>query len=241
MILELLAKRGGCASLAELSQGLGLSRSTVHGLLATMKRRGVVAQEFNGHYALGIRLFELGTMAVSRLDLRTIAGPILQQLVDEFQETVHLVVGDGLDVVYIDKRESPRSMRIVSQVGHRLPAYCTSMGKAMLAFKPKEELEELLARAELQPWTQNTITDKEQLKAHLQEVRRRGYALDNEESFDGLRCVGAPIRDHSTQVIAALSIAGPSVRLESDRIKEIIPAVVEAAAEISHQLGYREP
>ncbi|MEJ2352496.1 MAG: IclR family transcriptional regulator [Anaerolineales bacterium] len=241
MILEQLADCGGSASLSDLARSLGLSRSTVHGLLATMRQRGFVTQDSNGHYALGIKLFELGTLAVSRLDLRVIAGPILQRLVDEFNETVHLVVGDGLDVVYIDKRESPQSMRIVSQVGRRLPAYCTSVGKAMLAFLPEEELDELLTGVEMQPWTHNTITEKEQLKAHLREVRRRGYALDNEEIFEGLRCVGAPIRDHLKQVVAAVSVAGPSVRLGPDRISEIIPAVVKAATEISHQLGCREP
>jgi len=178
-ILEQMASRDGCASLSELASAVGLSRSTVHGLLATMKRRGLVAQESNGLYALGIKLFELGTAAVSRLDLRTIAGPVLQQLVDEFQETAHLVVGDALDVIYIDKRECARSMRIVSQVGYRLPAYCTAVGKAMLAFMPADELDRLLADAELRAWSRNTITDQEQLKAELQKIRRCGYALDN--------------------------------------------------------------
>lgn len=240
-ILERLADCGGSASLSDISRYLNLSRSTVHGLLATMRKRGIVAQDTDGRYALGVKLFELGTVAVSRLDLRTIAAPLLQQLVDEFQETVHLVIGDGLDVVYIDKRESPHSMRIVSQVGHRLPAYCTAVGKAMLAFKSEEELEGLLAGRKLEPWTHNTITDKEQLKAHLQHVRERGYALDDEEIFEGLRCVGAPIRDYSHQVVAALSVAGPSVRLKPTKINDIIPVVVESAAEISCQLGYREP
>ena len=239
-LLERLASRGGSASLSDLARDLGLSKSTVHALLATMRAWGVVSQEADGLYVLGIRLFEWGTAAVSRLDLRTAAGPVLERLMDQFQETVHLVVGDGLDVVYIDKRESPRSMRIVSQVGRRLPAYCTAVGKAMLAFRPEEELERLLEGATLQPWTPNTITDKEALKAHLAEVRRRGYALDNEEIIEGLRCVGAPIRDHSGQVVAALSVAGLSVRLGPERIAEVIPAVVEAAAEISHRLGYRE-
>lgn len=238
-ILEQMASRGGSASLSDLASALGLCRSTVHGLLATMKQRGLVAQETNGVYVLGIKLFELGTVAVSRLDLRTIAGPVLQQLVDKFQETAHLVVADGLDVIYIDKRECARSMRIVSQVGYRLPAYCTAVGKAILAFMPTEELDRLLADVELQAWTRNTITDKQLLKADLQEVRRRGYALDREEIFEGLCCVGAPIRDHTHQVIAALSVAGPSMRLGPDRIAEVIPAVVEAAALISHQLGHR--
>lgn len=240
-ILERMAKRGGCASLSDLAHDLGLSRSTVHGLLATLKQRGLVAQETNSLYVLGIKLFELGTVAVSRLDLRTSAGPVLQRLVDEFQETAHLVVADGLEVIYIDKRECSRSMRIVSQVGYRLPAYCTAVGKAILAFMPTEELDRLLASAELRAWTQNTITDKQLLKAELEKIRRCGYALDNEEIFEGLSCVGAPIRDHTRQVVGALSIAGPSVRLGPDRRAEIVRAVVAAAAQVSYQLGYREP
>ncbi len=240
-ILEQMARRGGSASLSDLSSDLGLSRSTVHGLLATMKQRGLVAQESNSLYVLGIRLFELGTLAVSRLDLRTIAGPVLQKLVDEFQETAHLVVGDGLDVIYIDKRECARSMRIVSQIGYRLPAHCTAVGKAILAFLPADELDRLLAGGELRAWNPNTITDKQLLKAELQDIRRCGYALDNEEIFEGLACVGAPICDHTQQVVAALSIAGPTVRLDADRMAEVIPAVVAAAAQVSHQLGYRAP
>ncbi len=240
MLLERLASRGGSASLADLARDIELSPSTVHGLLATLRQHGFVGQDANGRYILGIKLFELGSLVVARLDLRAVAGPILQRLLDRFQETVHLVVGDGPDVVYIDKRESMQSMRIVSQVGARLPAFCTGVGKSILAFKSETELAELLDNMTLQPWTRHTITDKEQFKAHLREVRSRGYALDNEEIIEGLRCVAAPIRDYSKQVIAALSVSGPSVRMDSDKINEIIPAVVEATAEISRQLGYPE-
>jgi DNA-binding IclR family transcriptional regulator len=162
-------------------------------------------------------------------------------LVDRFQETVHLVIADGLDVVYIDKRESLQSMRIVSQVGLRLPAYCTGVGKAILAFIDEAELDRLLAGARLKSFTPHTITDKRMFKQHLQEVKRCGYALDNEEIIQGLRCVGAPIRDYSGKVVAALSVSGPSVRMGPARIEEIILATVQAAAEISHQLGYLEP
>jgi DNA-binding IclR family transcriptional regulator len=240
-LLEQLAGRGGRASLADLARDLELSRSTVHGLLATMRHHGFVAQDATGQYVLGIKLFELGTVAVSRLDLRAIAGPVLQRLVDEIQETVHLVIGDNLEVVYIDKRESPQSMRIVSQVGHRLPAYCTGVGKVLLAFKPPEDLDRLLAGATLRPQTGNTITDKELLKTHLAQIRNRGYALDNEEIIEGLRCIAAPIRDHTGQVVAALSISGPSIRLKPDKVEDMIPKVIEAATDISHQLGHRGP
>lgn len=240
LILARLAGRGGCASLADLARDLELSRSTVHGLLATLRRHGLIAQDEDSRYVLGLKLFEWGSVAVSRLDLRKVAGPVLERLVDQFHETVHLVLSDGLDVVYIDKRESPQSMTIVSQVGHRLPAYCTGVGKAMLAFKPEAELDELLAEVVLRPRTKNTITNKTALKSHLAEVRACGYALDNEEIIEGLRCVAAPIRDHTGQVVAALSVSGPSVRLSAKKIGQVIPAVMKGAADISHRLGFRQ-
>lgn len=236
--MELLAAHGGAAALSELARGLQLSRSTVHGILATMRRRGLVSQDPLGRYVLGLKLFEWGNLAVARLDLRAVAAPVLQHLVEQFQETVHLVVGDGPDVVYIDKRESLQSIRIASQVGWRLPAHCTGVGKALLAARPEPELDQLLDSLELQPLTANTITDRQRLRAHLREVAQRGYALDDEEIVVGLRCVAAPLRDHTGAAIAALSVSGPTVRMTLSRLEEIAPAVVAAAAEISRQLGY---
>lgn len=238
-ILEHLAARGGSAGLSELARDMGLSRSTVHGLLATMQSHGVVAQDADKNYILGIKLFELGNKAVSRLDLRNLAAPALQQLVDQFQETVHLVLNDGLEVVYIDKRESPQSIQIVSRIGQRLPAYCTAVGKVMLAYKPAAELDRLLEVVELRPMTRHTITDKQKLKEHLQEIRRQGYALDQEEIAEGLQCVAAPIWDYTNQVIAAMSIAGAAVRLKDEKMQRAIQAILQAAANVSRQLGYR--
>jgi DNA-binding IclR family transcriptional regulator len=238
-ILECLAKGGGCATLADLARAMDLSRSTVHGLLATMRQHGVVSQDADGSYILGIRLFELGNQAVYRLDLRTAAGPVIQRLVEHYQETVHLAIGDGMDVVYIDKRESRQSMQIVSRIGQRLPAYCTALGKAMMAFKPEEELDRLLAKAQLFPLTPNTLTDKFRLKEHLRQVRRQGYALDREEFAEGLCCVGTPIWDYSNQVVGALSVSGPTVRMNPGKINQAIGETMAAAYEISRQLGYR--
>lgn len=238
LLLQELAELGGCAPLTALARQLGLSRSTVHGLLATLRYHGMVSQDDHGNYVLGIKLFELGYQAVSRLDLRIAAGPILQQLVDEFMETVHLVVSDGLYVVYIDKRESPQSMQIVSRIGQRLPAYCTAVGKAILAFKPEDELERLLACSSLIPMTRNTITDREMLKMHLHLVRLQGYALDQEEIAEGLRCAGAPIFDYTNQVVGAVSISGPSVRMNDEKIAQAVQAVLLASREISRRLGH---
>jgi DNA-binding IclR family transcriptional regulator len=238
LLLQELAELGGCASLSALARRIGLNRSTVHGLLTTLRYHGMVAQDDHGNYVLGIRLFELGNLAVSRLDLRIAAGPILQQLVDEYMETVHLVVSDGLYVVYIDKRESPQSMQIVSRIGQRLPAYCTAVGKAILAFKPEDELDRLLAEVPLIPMTRNTITDPGMLRLHLHQVRLQGYALDEEEIAEGLRCAGAPIFDYTSQVVGAVSISGPSVRMNNEKITQAIQAVLRASREISLRLGY---
>lgn len=238
LLLEALAARGGCASLSDLARELGLGRSTVHGLLATLRAHGFVSQDETGSYVLGLRLFELGNIAVFRLDLRIVARPFLQRLVDQFQETVHLVVGDGFYVVYIDKRESPQSMQIVSRIGQRLPTYCTAVGKAILAFKQPAEMERLLSHNTLEAFTPNTITDLDRLKAHLDSVRQQGYALDQEEIALGLRCVGAPIWDYTGHVVGALSISGPAVRMQGEKLSQAISSVLAATSEISRKLGF---
>lgn len=238
-ILEALSNAGGEASLKEISQRTGLNKSTAHGILVTLHAKGYVGQARNGWYTLGLRLIELGNAAVARLELRSQAQDVLRELSDQFQETVHLVTRDGTDVVYVDKVESPQSMRIVSQVGLRLPAVCTGVGKAILAHMPDQETERLLEQVQLKEFTSNTITDKEKLIAHLSEVRARGYALDDEEIMVGLRCVAAPIFDHTGACVGALSVSGPSIRMGPGRIASMIPAVCEAGRRISQRLGYQ--
>jgi IclR family KDG regulon transcriptional repressor len=230
---------GGEAPLKEISQQVGLSKSTTHGLLATLESRGLVGHSPSGAYTLGLRLIELGNAAVERLDLRSQASDVLRDLVKVFDETVHLVTLDGSDVVYIDKVEGTQSMRIVSRVGGRLPAACTGVGKAILANLDAVRLERILDAAELPPFTRNTITDKAKLLEHLMDVRRRGHAIDDEEISEGLRCVAAPIFDHTGSCIGALSISGPSVRIGPARVEDMIPVVCQAAATVSTRLGFK--
>lgn len=237
-ILDALYAAGGEAPLREISQRVGLNKSTVHGILATLQHMRYVGQTASGSYTLGLRLLELGNATVARLDLRNQASDILRELVLRFEETAHLVMLDGTDVVYIDKVESTQSMRIVSQVGKRLPAACTGVGKAILASLPSEELDRLLEITELRAFTRNTITDKVRLREHLAEVHRRGYAIDDEEILDGLRCVAAPIFNHTGACIGAMSISGPSVRMGPSRIEEMIPVVCEAAHEVCRRMGF---
>lgn len=240
-LLDALAAAGGELALKDLSRQVGLSKSTCHGLLITMERRDIVGQTPSGNYTLGLRLTELGNLAVNRLDLRREARAILRHLSAEFKETVHLVTSQGLDVVYIDKVESEHSIRTVTQIGTRLPAACTGVGKAILANLPPERFEKVMNAIALTPRTHTTITDRQKFREHMLEVRQRGWAIDDEEFDIGLRCVAAPIFNHTRTCLGALSISGPAVRMGPSQIALMIPAVVQAAAEISRRMGYVAP
>jgi len=154
-------------------------------------------------------------------------------------ETVHLVVLDRLEVLYIDKRESYRSLRIVSQVGMRLPAHCTGVGKVLLAHLEPEQRAEVINVKGLARFTRNTLTDIKVLENELTRIRAQGYAIDNEEIMDSLRCIAAPIRDQTGKVISAISLSGPVSRLQGEWLENAILRVTETAEEISSGLGYR--
>jgi len=239
-IIDFLAASQGEVPLARIAAKLGLAKSTAHGLLATLKDFGYVEQSpFTGNYKLGIRLFEIGSIVANSWDVRATAAPYIQRLVDEIGETVHLVVLEKGEVLYIDKRESHQSLRIVSQVGMRLPAHCTGVGKALLAHLSRAELKKIIAARGLPRFTANTITDVQKLERELQLVRERGYAVDNEEIMDSLRCVAAPIFDHNGGACAAISISGPVARLTGEAFERAAALVVQTAADISTALGYK--
>lgn len=238
-ILDLLAAAGREMSLAEIASKTGLAKSTLHGLLVTLKSFRYVEQStFDGTYRLGIRLFEIGSVVASSWDVRRVAAPHIQRLLDEFEETVHLAVLDQDQVLYIDKRETRRSLRIVSQVGARLPAHCSGVGKVLLAHLPTEEVRRIATARGLPRYTGNTITGLRQLEDELERVRSQGYALDNQEIMDGLRCVAAPIRDHTGRVSAAISVSGPVTRIAGDRLGQAVESVTRTAAGISADLGF---
>ncbi|MEW8958638.1 HTH-type transcriptional regulator XynR [Moorella humiferrea] len=239
-ILDLLAAHQGDMSLGEIARALDLPKSTLHGLLATLRDFGYLEQSpFDGRYRLGVRLFEIGNIVANNWDVRKVAAPHIQKLVDELEETVHLVVLDKGEVLYIDKRESRQSLRIVSQVGMRLPAHCTGVGKVLLAYLHPSEVKRIIATKGLARYTRHTITDPRQLEAELAKIREMGYAVDNEEIMDSLRCVAAPIRNHNGKVCAAVSVSGPVARLEGEKFRLAVEQVVRTAAEISAGLGYR--
>ena len=238
-ILEELADGPSEMAGIELSARVKLHRSTTHRLLAILeKNRFVERNQANSRYRLGWRLFELGMIAASRLDLYERAKPRLMELVKETGETAHIGILRQGEVISLLNFEGERSVRMPATVGRRTPLHCTSQGKAILAFSPPEEVDAVLANYLFAGYTMNTITDRPRFESELKLVRRRGYAMDNEEFEKGLRCIGAPVRDHTGEVIAAISIAGPSFRIAGSQIPELSKCVVAAAGRLSASMGY---
>jgi DNA-binding IclR family transcriptional regulator len=240
-VFEALSEKSGI-TLAELSEQLKLNKSTVHRLLMVLESYRLVERATGtGKYRLGLRLFELGSKAVEHLDLRESARPYLERLVFETGEGAHLCILDHGEVLYLEKVESSRTVRIPSSIGRRNPAHCTSVGKVLLAYLPDNQLDNLIKTHGLKAYTQNTIVTPSELRNHLQRVRQLGYALDNEEIEEGLICIGAPVRDFTKKVIASISISGPAFRMTSDKIPTLARTVVATANQFSSELGFQEP
>lgn len=225
-------------TLAECAVHLGYSKPTVHRILRTFHARGFLRLDRErGLYTLGVANLRLGMTFLEQLDLRAEALPVLREIGARTSETVHLGVLDGSDVVYIEKVESAHPVRMYSQVGHTMPAHSTGIGKAILAFLPEEELEGVLPQC-LEARTPATITDRNALVEHLAETRRRGYSIDDVENEEGIRCVGAPVFDHTGAVCAGISIAGPASRLMRDGVPDLGRLVKDAAMRVSRRVGY---
>jgi len=238
--LEILANRDGECSLVDLCAEMKLHKSTVHRIAMVLEQHRLVDKNpDNGRYRLGLRLFEFGSKAIAAVDLRGRARPYLDRLQRQFGETVFFCILDDGQVFYVEKVESQQSVRTACTVGSRAPAYCTAVGKAMLAELPETEVNEVIRRWGLKAVTANTITTAAALKAELRAVSSRGYAIDNEEKEEGLRCVSAAVRGHSGKLFAAMSVSGPAFRMTKERIPEVGQAVTRAANELSAELGYQ--
>jgi DNA-binding IclR family transcriptional regulator len=239
-VLEVLSEASPAGLLPhEISQRSGLHKSTTHRLLSALSQHRLVQKNAKvGTYSLGLKLFELGVKAVPNVNLREHARSYLERLVFETGETAHLCVLVEHEILYLDKAEPPKTIRIASSVGARNPAFCSAVGKVLLAALPENELDSLLRRHKLVPYTSQTIVTPARLKAVLQQVRENGYAVDNEEREEGLRCIAAPIRDHTGEIIAGMSVAGPAFRLLSSQDSVVARLVMSIAAELSEKLGY---
>jgi DNA-binding IclR family transcriptional regulator len=239
-ILECFGPERTDLRLVEIVAATGLHKSTLYRLLEAMRAHRLIGFDpESGCYHPGLKLFEIGSLAAGRIALERHAHPTLEHLATVSGETAHLCVLDGSDVVYVAKVECTRTLRIPSAVGQRNPAYSTGVGKAILAFLTPAQIESYLAGTPLKPFTRKTLISSKELKANLKQVAVQGYAVDDQEREEGVRCVAAPVRDHTGEVIAGISIAGPSIRVTKERIAGLAGHVVRAAAEISAAIGYR--
>lgn len=228
-------------TLTELSQLSGIGKGATFRILANLEERGYVERdEATGRYRLGVKLVQLGARAASGFDLRSTARPILEALQEDTGETVTLGIPAAEGVVSIDIVERQHGLRMSGELGKRDDYHATSLGKAIAAYWPEVEtqLEALLAHGPLHRKTVHTIVDPLALRQELEATRARGYAVDNEESEVGVRCVAAPVLDHRGAVVAAVSVAGPVSRLSTARISSLGPKVVVAAQRISEAMGY---
>ena len=244
-IFDVMAQSAQGISLKELSAKVGLPKGTTHRLLSSLAYFGYVRQlSESKNYQLGFKLVELGNRLLDQLDLRAQARPFLTRLCKRTGETVHLVVLDQNEALYVDKVESdekPGGLKMVSRVGSRMPAHCSSVGKVFLSQLSDKELERLIKRKRLEKRTANTITDTDKLKHHLKIIRRKGFAVDDEENEKGIRCVGAPIFNQQGQVIAAISLSGPTVRITKKIMQQTLKnEVIRTASDISREFGYQK-
>lgn len=238
-ILDLFDEYSTELKITEISNRMQLKKSTVHSLLKTLQKYGYIQQDTEtGKYKLGLKLFERGNMAIRNFDIRTVARKYFLDLSKKTGHTVHLVVLDGKEGVYIDKIEGTSANVIYSGVGRKAPIHSTGVGKALVAFKTQEELEKLLEGYDFEKRTANTITNHQDFLEEAKKIQQQGYSFDKEENEPGISCIAVPIRNFSGEVIAAFSISMPTPQLDEEQTNRIIPMMKQAANSISKELDY---
>ena len=238
-IIELVGRSKQGLGVTEISKQMDINKSSVFRILATLSRYGYIEQnEATGKYRLGYMFLDISSKLLDSLDVRTEAQPVLRELEQETNEVVHLVVYDQGEVVYIEKLDGNETLRMHSKVGKRAPVHCTSVGKAILSHLPATDVLATIEREGLPAHTSHTIVEKDAFLQELAKVKESGYALDLEENEIGIRCIAAPVFDHTRNVVAAVSISGPTLRMTDERLCALSGRMIQAGKEISDRLGY---
>jgi DNA-binding IclR family transcriptional regulator len=224
-------------TVSQLAKLMSINRASSHRFLSTLKELGYADKDDSSRYYLTSKVIELGMKVLDRFEIRKIARPFLQELSNKFNETTNLGYFNGEEVLTIDKMDSTERLRMDAGIGGGEPAYCTSLGKAILAFLPDRHLDEYLQTTELIPFTPNTVISKDKLMEELRHIKENGYAIDDEELSIGLRCVGAPLFDHNGQVRYAISLSGPSIRMGSKKIEEMRRELKKICQILSGKMG----
>lgn len=234
--VELLAENGSMG-LMDISNNLGLNKSTVHRVLNSLIYMGYVRQNpESGRYELTFKIVDISSKIMSKVDIVRVVRPHLRRLMELTKETVHFVERDGTEAVYIDKVESfSNTVQMVSRIGSRIPLYRSGVGKAMAAELSEQAVQEIWENSEIVRMTPYTITNYEEFKRCLEDIRKRGYALDNEENETGVRCIAASLKDYQGSVKYAFSISAPVNRMDNDRILELSKYILEAKIQMEQE------
>jgi len=237
-VLETLCE-GNAAGVTELSRQLDIKPSSMHRFLSVLRKMEYVDKDdISGRYFATMKVSRLGTAVKSKTSLLAVARPHMETLCENVLEAVNIAVFTQNNVVVIDRVQSAEMLRTNIVIGRHLPAYCTAFGKIFLAFMSSHTLGEYLSQVDLKPLSAHTITDNETLIAELEQIRRRGYAIDNRELDDNVRCIAAPIWDDNAELVAAISVSAPVNRFKMVRVKSISKTLLNASATISAKLGY---
>jgi DNA-binding IclR family transcriptional regulator len=237
--IDLLCRQTGGLGVRDLSRQLGIGKSTGHRILQTLEEHGLARQDpKTARYVITARLIEMASLIQSKLEFRSLAHPFLCDLQKRCGETVFMGVMDASEVVIVDRIDSTESLRMTQEVGFREPAHSTALGKVLLASTSEADVAAIFKNAQPMDFTGRTLNSIELLHPELERVRNLGFALDDEETLTGVRCVAAPIRNALGSVLAAISISGPSVRLTTERLPRLAEEVQGTAEIISRHLGF---
>ena len=236
MLLDMLSETPAPLTLAEISQKTGWPKSTVHGLLSTMRDYSVIAQDEEGRDMLGIRLFEYGCTLSNSWTIIETVKPYIQHISYSTGEAVFLSILDRGEVITLDRADNRTGLWISAEMGCRLPIHCTSQGKLFLAYMSETERKSILRRTDMRPYTEHTITTMPELQKELERIRQQGYATENSEYKTGLRSVAAPIFDENGDVRYAIGIIGMFRQIESQQFSNAVSVVLETAKKISDNL-----
>ena len=238
-VLDLLGESETPLGLAQVASSLQLHKSTAHRFLMVLERHRMVERTASGKFRLGLRLFDFGNRAIEQYDLRDRAQPHLRRLVAETEETAHLCILEAAHVIYIDKIEPARSVRMITRIGASNPVHCTSVGKAILAFLPEERDRRRHAPHSASSASRTAPSPRaEALRAEMEKTRRRGYAVDDEELEEGLRCIAVPVLDAQRLPVAAVSVSGPSFRVTAQKLPSIANHLLQCVRGISVDMGF---
>jgi len=241
-VLSALSESSIPLSLTELSRLIPQSLSSLQRITFTLQQLGYLIKDLETKkYNLGQQAISLGFSIIKNFELKQIASPFLKSASEEIGETVNLAILDGLEIIYVERVKTQQILNINLEVGSRLPAFCTAMGKAMLAFLPEDQLENILRKIEFKSIATKALKNEQRLRRDLKKVRDKGFAVNNQELADGLRSVAAPVRNYKGEVIAAVNIAVPTIRVSLENLETVLAEKVkEIAGNISSAIGYKQ-